>query len=235
MAEPRDSVIDSEVSFQPHTPNLFRSKFKKIPKKIIVIGVFIFILSTILTSLFLFKSNGTNKSVPRLFRLKSEESRNFPTVAKIEYDFKGLNHSYSYLKQHNEPLDWYMKNDTQVYQLPTFKGECIIYCDKPGLHHIELISNGKAIDTLRIPIRSKDWFGIAYSRSKKTPVDFIYTNRVDWEKLQSDNTKLGFKRKLSIPSTMLNTELCDIRYRSDYFYSGDIDIDGNELKTKNRK
>jgi hypothetical protein len=166
-----------------------------------------------------------------LLKLIEEKKYNFPTVAYVKYNQREFDVSNAYIKQHNEPLDWYLKNDTRIYKLDTITGELyakdsrIMYFDKPGLHHIELVSGGKTIQKMAVPVRAKDWFGIAYAQEKKGNRDFVCSNVKDWTVYNSNRRKI----QLSLPRDFLKGNLLDSRYRSDFYFSGDIDIDTDDM------
>jgi hypothetical protein len=161
-----------------------------------------------------------------VFQLDSIAESNFPTVAKIKYNIGELNASEITFKQHNEPLDWYLKRDTKTYSINHSNGTQVIHCDKPGLHHLEMVYQGINLDTVDFVIKSKDWFGIAYAKDKNAPNEYVFTNTSDWNELIKANNQ---KIKLAIPPHFLDNYQADSRYRADFFYSGNINIDADEL------
>lgn len=232
-------LLSDYISIENSPKNKFVKYFSKITaffekennrkQSIIIIGV-IFLLS--IMTLIIKQSSFVIKDEVLEFKVVAQsETAYFPTAVKLSYNIKTKNIDNYYLRQHIEPVDWYLKKDTQVYKMPTNQGEKIVYCDKPGLHHIDLIKENKVIKTLVVPIRAKDWFGIIYGKDKNNPNEFIYSTPKDWDKIQDQYQMAANngKKTLSVPPISWSNMTYNGQYRTDLFYSGDISIDVDEL------
>lgn len=229
---PKDVVLDNSSSDNSITeiiesPPMFLKQSTRRTRLILL--SLLFLIGLIIGSIVIYYFNQKNSN-NIVFRLISSQKNSFPTVIKVEYDIGQFDPKTTRIIQHNEPFDWYLKNDTRIYNLDNGlgeqkKGERIIYCDKPGLHHIDLVANEKIIAQIDVPVRSQDWFGIAYAQEKRGNKEFFFTNKADWEALCSKKQK----KQLSLPADYLKDNFLDSRYRADFFYSGNIDIDVDEM------
>lgn len=230
FVEPIEQIepIDTAQENKEHLAKTDSPPSQKKRKKRIIWFVLLGFLAISAIIIGFFKPRNT-KTV--LFKLIEQKKYSFPTVAYVKYNQSEFDLSNAYIKQHNQPLDWYLKNDTRIYKLDTITRELyaensrILYFDKPGLHHIELVSGGKTIQEIAIPVRANDWFGIAYAQEKTGNKDFVYSDIEDWKRYSASQGK----KQLSLPRDFLKDNSLDSRYRSDFYFSGDVDIDTDEM------
>lgn len=220
----------AHISIQQDSPNISSKPYFKGKKNLLIIGAVFLIVLTVLGIFFLIQSVLVQDKVLVYQISNKEDTLMFPTAVKIAYNIQTSDIDNYSLKQHIQPIDWYLKKDTTSYKLEMQKGEKVIYCDKPGLHHIDLMYKNTKIKTLKVPIRTKDWFGVTYAKDKNNPKDFIYSTPKDWLKLQEEFVKKSAKsnRRLSVPASLWGNKSYNGQYRTDLFYSGDISIDGDD-------
>lgn len=231
--EPLVSDIVAQLPIEQNTPSPSKTVYTLFKKNgARLSGAIILVLIISLVVFFMGKVTSKKDNVLTYEVANKEDIAVFPTAIKISYNIETDNIDDYYIKQHIEPIDWYLKKDTTSYKLEMKNGEKIIYCDKPGLHHIDLMYKNTKVKTLKVPIRTKNWFGITYAKDKNNPKNFIYSSPKDWLQLQEDlvkKVKVLDKRKLSVPTSLWSDKSYNGQYRTDFFYSGDISIDGDSV------